>query len=347
MYVLSILLLPCVASYGLKAVSYGVHTPVETLFPRAVPATNIPATHNNSGTSDMSQNVRPPQPASEPWGNSVSTTHGSTNENAEELEDDEDEFDDYTGENDTDGTSKNGKETEEDHVVHEDQYVPVGNAGDRTLVHHAGGLEKRTTHRDTTQINCLDAVEICQNVGYYQNCMRGADGRSDVVLYYNGPSGKTGQGPTTAEIKNRVLSGVSTNWGTPCRSWPFGQKFHDQYPFRKGGNVKKGEKYVETDEWPMASMQIPGADRSVSLRCMTHTANDKGAKAWQNFRRGEGPYNPNAVIPKGKPPNPDLSGHRLQNAGDKISIGDDFFVNLNMDAFDAVGTNSDHDKIRR
>lgn len=346
MYILFLLLLPCVVSADLKAISYGVPAPAETLFPGPVPSTTVLVAHDGSdpqrkGPHGLSQIV-PREPNS--WIRSADV-NGFDNDSTEGPVDDNDGNGYDEGDNIEEVLED---ELVKDEVLHDDQYIPIGSASGKTLVKHVSGLERRTTHRGTMQINCMDAVEVCQNVGYYQNCMRAADGRSDVVLYYNGPSGSVGK-PTPAEDKNRLLSGVTTDWGTPCRSWPFGQKFHDQYPFRvgsKGDKVLPGEKYVETDEWPMASMQIPGADRPVSLRCMTHTANDKGSKAWTNFRRGIGPYNPQSVPKKGKQPRPDWSVYRDKTPRQAISIGDSFYVNLNMDAFDPIGTNTDHDEIR-
>lgn len=133
------------------------------------------------------------------------------------------------------------------------------------------------------QIDCLVAPEVCQNVGWYQNCLH--EGRVRTYKEGRGSDDKT----------NRVQSGVKTSNGTPCKTWPFGQMFWDTYPFNEN-NPRPAELELQTDEWPMASMKNAAFDPTAdppqrSLRYMIGTSNGGGGKAWTNFRRGHGHYN--------------------------------------------------------
>ena len=181
--------------------------------------------------------------------------------------------------------------------------------------------------RGTMQIDCYKAVEVCRNAGYYQNCLRGAAGNNQLVKYYNGPY--TDQ----FADDNRLNSGVTTDWGTPCNAWPFAQRFwHPQYPPKK-----KNKPPLNTDEWPMATMYNQEFDEHattphVSLRCMESNENQYGSTAWTNFRSCKGPYNTNPKNAGYKKYKGMWARHREGLCRD-MANGDWFYVNFNLDAF--------------
>ena len=133
------------------------------------------------------------------------------------------------------------------------------------------------------QIDCFLAPDIFKNAGYYQNCIRNAQGNNLLVLYTDGDRVKT----TTDD--SRVQSGVTLQGPTPCNGWPFAQRFW--HPQNNGIQFPE----LQTDEWPMATFQNAqfnpnAAVPQVSLRCMPYYENNRGSQAWTQFRNCNGPY---------------------------------------------------------
>lgn len=179
-------------------------------------------------------------------------------------------------------------------------------------------------------MDCLEAPEACQNACYYQNCVRGAAGSNTVVRYYDGGGIKA-----QATI-NRVNSGVTVNRGTPCKTWPFGQKFWDTFTFNPEG--EKSEQYLETDEWPMASMRNDpfnpdGQQPQHTMRCITGKGNGAGGQMLVNFRQGRAKYK--------------NEWKQYRRGSEQVFNGPNnwFFVNFNMEGF--KDTNAVHRQIRQ
>jgi hypothetical protein len=202
-------------------------------------------------------------------------------------------------------------------------YVPIDLDKDTTVVRRAIGLEKRAAYAGVVQMDCKIAHEVCRNAGYYQNCLMGARGSYRAVEYIHGPSKKT---PVTGADARRQWSGVTLRWSRPCKAWPFSQKFWD-VPGVDGVD----ERLIQTDEWPMASMQgvryannpnltPPGA----SLRCMANDHNSIGGVQVTNFIRGNANYGPGGI----------WTNHRPNTLpGQHIAVGDWFNVDFNFDSF--------------
>ena len=140
--------------------------------------------------------------------------------------------------------------------------------------------------RGVMQLDCLTTPEGCQNACYYQNCVMGAKGDYTKVTYQ--------KSDLDMEQYNRVQSGQGVSGaGTPCNTEPFAQKFWDTYPFNTRSDSKKfkdTERFLEADEWPMASMYNPDFDpangNARSLRCSSQRGNGQaGAQAKAFYRR--------------------------------------------------------------
>lgn len=205
-------------------------------------------------------------------------------------------------------------------------YVPIELEGDKTIVRRAEGLEKRGQARGTIQFDCKLAPDVCRNAGFYQNCIRGAKGDFKKVIYTNGPTEDRRVVGTPQADENRYNSGVSTTWSTPCRAWPFAQRFWHPQDTKKSPVPENG---LQTDEWPMAIMETGdfGKVPVVSLRCMTSTENKAGARQVTNFRRPSG----NTYKVGGK-----WEWSRLGGKGE-LGLGDTYFVNFNFDSFPKPG----------
>lgn len=168
--------------------------------------------------------------------------------------------------------------TLEEHVVSlpsASDYLPYEITEDQTLVRRAELLVKRVpAYRGSCKMNCKKSPQACQNACYYQNCIRAGQN-----VQYTEP------GVNTA---NRAQAGVAVNFGTPCSTWPFGQKFWDPIGTR---NLRLG-----TDEWPMNTMQRANfhptaATPQVALRCIPGDDNTRGGNQIAQFRRGYGDWN--------------------------------------------------------
>jgi hypothetical protein len=293
-----LLTLPCVLCTGLKAITYGNIQPVQTLVAFAAPsATYEPALNDTEGI-DHVQFQQTPQDQTTKYLDLLSHV-------ASDYQDSQDENQDELG-----------------------RYFPIGSTTDRTLVRRADFLQKRQrapAFQGYMQIDCLVAPEVCQNVGWYQNCLYG--GR---VVNYT-------EGRASDDKTNRVQSGVRTSDGTPCKTWPFGQILWDTYPFNEI-NPRPAESKLETDEWPMASMTNAAFDPTAnppqrSLRCMTGTSNGGGGKAWTNFRRGHGHYNQGGKWTHFRP---------SLGPSQALVPGDTFQVQLNFESFNAT-----HESLRK
>lgn len=296
-------LLPLAASHGIKAIQFGQPMPIETL----ISLPTLAPSHERS----LNQSREIQHAAHSPHLENDSVDHISLLVDADfaEIDDSLDDSDEF------------------------DQWVPVGTTDDTTLVRRANGIEKRAAFRGTMQIDCLEAPEACQNACWYQNCLMNAQGDTTKVKYQDG--GRN----TKRDSGNRLLSGVTTNRGRACTTWPFGQKFWDTYQFNP--NPKEAsEKYLETDEWPMASFENPASFDPTAdppqhtLRCITGQSNGGGARAWTNFRRGHGPYAEGGKWEK----------YRL-GAKTHFVRYDEFNVAFNFDSFDR--NNADHEKVRK
>lgn len=203
-------------------------------------------------------------------------------------------------------------------------YVPVNLKSDTTVVRKAVGVHRRGKPRGTVQMDCKKTPEVCKNAGYYQNCIRGAKGKVGVVPYFNGPYEEDVGGKEQA-AENRVNSGVTTSFSTPCRAWPFAQRFW--HPQDHGGYISQNG--LQTDEWPMATMQtgIFGTVPPISLRCLSNSQNSAGSAQVINFRRPDGQN----YRDKGK--------WKKYRPGDSspLALGDSYFVAFNFDSFPKQG----------
>ncbi|KAM3422923.1 hypothetical protein BST61_g406 [Cercospora zeina] len=161
------------------------------------------------------------------------------------------------------GLGMNATEHEDIALLHGGGYVPYEITENVTLVRRRDGLVTRApAYRGVCKMNCKKSPEACKNACYYQNCIMA--GRT--VHYYE-------PGANTA---NRDEAGVSVTLGTPCRTWPFGQRFWDS---RKGGATT--DLNLQTDEWPMNSMRRDNFNRAattpqVALRCIPNGDNSRG-----------------------------------------------------------------------
>lgn len=230
------------------------------------------------------------------------------------------------------------------------QYRTTGINAHQTLVRRSHDLMKRGTFRGVMQMNCLDASEACQNACYWQNCIKGANGDSTRHTY------KLGRRDKKVKEENRVQSGVKVSRGTPCKTWPFGQRFWDSYNFKDGSKqhvVGDRFSYLETDEWPMAAMQNenfdPNADPNIaqhSLRCITGATNGQGGEYLNAFISGFGPYSEKDAKTGQRGIWRDLPLQRARLDPDtELVEGDEFHVEFNFDSFDM--SNSTHRKIRK
>lgn len=133
------------------------------------------------------------------------------------------------------------------------------------------GLQKRAAYRGIFRMDCNVARGACQNACWFTNCVLKRNNVPNSDMYTNGNPG------SGDEAKNRRESGVTITNGTPCRHWPFGQKFWDTFPVgvrlarspriysrgcltisqraaTAGGEIfTSGSLDLGTDEWPMAS----------------------------------------------------------------------------------------------
>lgn len=135
-------------------------------------------------------------------------------------------------------------------------------------------LKRAPAYRGTCKMSCKKSPQACQNACYYQNCIRAGQN-----VQYTEPGANTA---------NRAQAGVNVNLGTPCSTWPFGQRFWDP---RGTNNLG-----LQTDEWPMNTMQRDdfnpaAAAPQVALRCIPGDDNTRGGAQIRQFRRGEGDWN--------------------------------------------------------
>jgi len=303
----------CVATSGLKAVPFGETRSAKTLFPYPASST-IPSPYEpkliehdyTEPENPLPQSIEEDQTIIErlELSNESLTTRGFKLDN---------HFHDKNGDN-------------------WGSYVPVGLDDEKTQVRRAGpkgGLKQAPAYGGVIQMDCMKAPEVCKNAGFYQNCIRGAKGDYRKVLYTNGPLEDDDPKKTPVADTARFNSGVSTSWSTPCRAWPFAQRFWHpqetpQNPFPKSG--------LETDEWPMATM-VTGPfgnnnpNHPISLRCMTHDKNTAGSREVMAFRR---PENPN-YVGRGK-----WKKWRL-GPEEPLLEGDTYNVNFNFDSFPKQG----------
>ena len=205
-------------------------------------------------------------------------------------------------------------------------YVPIDLTSGITKVRRTAGfgLEKRGQNRGTVQMDCHQAPEVCKNAGWYQNCVHGAKLNYKNIEYENGPTQE--EDPDASDI-NRFNSGVTTSWATPCKAWPFAQRFW--HPIARLIGAPLSKEGLQTDEWPMASMKNeifhPRVDTQVSLRCMTNGENGAGSRQVMNFRRCEGGnYDP--LLGKWR--------NERNGACTDLPIGDTYYVQFNFDSFD-------------
>jgi hypothetical protein len=275
----------------------------------------------------------------------------------------------HTFDNDNQSHDKSGNESDFD--------VSINQTEESTVGRRALGPKINGKFMGTVQIDCLQAPLVCQNAGWYQNCLNGARGNYKQILYESGPMESLRKVKKTSFADdNRYNSGVTTSFATPCNAAPFSQLFYDRL---KGGhpltatntdkNTKKPKTVwvgLQTDEWPMASLWNPTFDPQasipqVSLRCMDHVNNVVGGTFITTFRTCEGHYKPKgpyglkdsktgkrAMIKEdGKwakyreaPIDPKTKFKECQF----LEEGDTFYVNFNFDAFQS--NNKAHNDLR-
>lgn len=161
-------------------------------------------------------------------------------------------------------------------LIKYDDYLPYEVTKDQTLVYRDGGLFKRAAYRGRAKMNCKKSPQACQTACYYQNCIRAGQN-----VQYTEP------GPATNSA-GREQAGVTVSIGTPCQTWPFGQRFWDP--------IGTGNLGLQTDEWPMDSMQRPmfnpaATTPQVALRCIPGGDNGRGGNQIRQFRSGQGDWN--------------------------------------------------------
>ena len=311
---LSLSLLFAVSS-GLKAVQFGETRSAETLFPSSSltssPSSSIvPSLHD---PELIEHNYTKPE---DPFPDSIEDDQISI----EQLE-----------LNDESSSSRGANMGDRFHNKDGNEwgpYIPIGVNDGQTHVRQAGpggGLGQVPGYRGVVQMDCMKAPEVCKNAGFYQNCLRGAKGDYKKVLYTNGP--KENDKKTPVADKNRFNSGVSTSWSTPCRAWPFAQRFWHPQELSQGPFKKSG---LQTDEWPMATMTTGPFNRNypISLRCMTNTENRAGSQEVMAFRRPEGPNYKTGGKWKRFRFGPE----------EQLLEGDTYNVNFNFDSFSQEGS---------
>ena len=314
MLLLLSLSLLCAVSSGLKAVQFGETRSAETLFPSSSltssPSSSIvPILHNPELIEHNYTKREDPSPDS--------------------IEDDQISIEqlELTDESLSSRGANMGDRFHNKGGNEWGPYIPIGVNDGQTHVRQAGpggGLGQVPGYRGVVQMDCMKAPEVCKNAGFYQNCLRGAKGDYKKVLYTNGP--KENDKKTPVADKNRYNSGVSTSWSTPCRAWPFAQRFWHPQELSQGPFSDAG---LQTDEWPMATMQtgIFGTVPPISLRCMSNSQNSAGSAQVMNFRRPDG----SNYKDKGK--------WKKYRPGDSspLALGDSYFVAFNFDSFPKQG----------
>lgn len=208
-----------------------------------------------------------------------------------------------------------------------------------TSDHEHGVLGKRQVgqYRGIMQIDCYLAPDICKNAGYYQNCMRGAQGNNLHVLYTDGDRNID----TTRD--SRVQAGVTLQGATPCNGWPFAQRFW--HPQNNGLELPE----LQTDEWPMATFQHNPFDPlsavpQISLRCMPRYENNAGSQAWTQFRNCKGPFVANQQTDAWRKWRGKYAWSR-QGPCRPMRHGDTFNVNFDFSYFPPRGQNTTADAI--
>jgi len=316
---LILLVLPLVTSSAIRAIPFGQPTPVETLI--SYPTAIAVDTDNFQAGDDYqaAQNVAPVSSSGSKSPESTYTTSTLVHQHESLPQIGSDDYYGYDDDDDDDDDELN--EDEMGPYNHKDEYDefgsyhPIGSSSDTTHVRRAG-LEKRAIYRGTMQMDCRLAAEACQNACWYQNCM----GAGDNQRYADGGFN------TIRDNKNRFESGVTTDRGRPCSTWPFGQKFWDSYQFKK--NPVGNERVLQTDEWPMASFENAPFDSTInppqrSLRCISGQDNDRGGKTASAFRKKSGYYKDGQK----------WAHHRLGDRH-KFNRGDTFNVAFNFEHFD-------------
>jgi hypothetical protein len=222
-------------------------------------------------------------------------------------------------------------------------YVPIELTDDTTVVRPAHGIEKRASSQGIAMIGCFIARDVCRNAGFYQNCLKGAKGDYRKVTHINGPVGPSG---ARFAARNRYTSGVTLEKSRPCKAWPFAQRFW--HYLNSVSSQPVTEKSIQTDEWPMATMntQDTAPDTSVlhvSLRCMDNYQNNAGSRQVMNFRRGEGTYGKGTTYPDGIW----VRYRTSKGPGIALALGDTYKVQFNFDHFGTYGKNTQKDQERK
>lgn len=316
--ILSISLLFAVSS-GLKAVHFGETRSAETLFTPSSP------------TSSPFSSTIPDPPEAELINHNYTKPEDSLSESIEDVTTPIEQVE-FTEPIDEDLPKRGSEMNDHSHNEHDHSwgpYIPIGLNDGKTQIRQAGpggGLGRVPGFRGVLQMDCRNAPHVCKNAGFYQNCLRGAKGDYTKVLYTNGPTEDDEDEGTPVADKNRFNSGVSTSWSTPCRAWPFAQKFW--HPQQKN-EVPLEKLNLQTDEWPMATMTTGPFNKNnpISLRCMTNKQNVAGSNEVMAFRRPMGPHY--------------LTGGKWEQFryGPKEPLleGDTYYVNFNFDTFPKKG----------
>lgn len=363
--------LPAVAALSYTGVHYGQQSTEATLFQLPMPTSSrIYPNHRATGL----QSIATLSPDADLHSSNISSPGGFHDTNAnlletiigprDESDDDEDtswaSFEPDDDEDEEGGTDDESSSDESDTSVESDgslfdYFENLKISGDDSEDDEdygkltAGDLEviaegKNNDLAGIMQLDCKIAPEACKNACYYEKCMR----KSDNVVY------EWGGGDDDAQDHNRVQSGVTINWGTPCRTWPFAQRFWDRYNWRKPpvtvAKIPKGtdsDLFLQTDEWPMASMMNADFEEDsdppqVSLRCIRASDNGRGGGMLKSFANVQAAYAPPQLNKDGtvkKKQTPATRGiwqsHHYKQAA--LEKGDKFKVNFNFDSFARPG----------
>lgn len=373
--------LPLVAAVSYTSVHYGQFSTVATLFQLPSPAdfenhqhdevtalrsafnmtyvtglstldTEAP-TSSNDRFAFLSKQLLGRRDDSDESDGSVTSDEGSDDEDTSWASFEPDEDDEEKDLDDSDALSDSGNS--DDGSVYDD-FANLNIASDSEDEEDSGRLTagdleviaegQKNNLAGIMQLDCKMAPEACKNACYYERCMR----KSNDVIY------EWGGDDSDAPEHNRVQSGVSINWGTPCRTWPFAQRFWDRYAFRKPpGPIKvakppagtPSDLFLQTDEWPMASMMNADFKEDsdppqVSLRCIRAADNSRGGGLLKLFANAQGAYKAPLLDKDGKvkktqtPPNREVWAHH-HFKGTNLVKGDKFKVNFNFDSFAPPG----------
>jgi hypothetical protein len=208
-FALLVIAIQAFAVNGLKPVPIGQVLPVGTLFPQSLRVKPDGEDHDGRNATYSPARERRDTPLEgrtlHIFGNDDDDDDVSFEEHPDESSGDDGNYDEFS------------------------DYVPYDETNRMTLV-RKGLMKRAPAFRGTMHMDCKKAREACQNACWYQNCVMGAQGSAQQVIY------REGGGVVNRDDDNRVQSGVTISRGTPCNAWPFAQRFWDMYD----GHVRDG-----------------------------------------------------------------------------------------------------------